>query len=65
MDLKNLKIRYQLKHFTDCIESHAPTSRLKLTHPIAPWMKKLTIVSDHQKLELSRIELCDSKKHQK
>ena len=54
--------------FTDCIESHAPTDRVKLTHPIAPWMKDPTIVSDRQKLELSRIKSRDSKnpkEHQK
>ena len=44
------------KLFTDCLESHAPTSRVKLTRPIAPWMKYPTIVSDRQKIELSRIK---------
>ena len=34
------------KLFTDCLESHAPTRRVKLTRPIAPWMKDFTIVSD-------------------
>ena len=56
------------KLFTDCLESHAPTLRVKLTRPIAPWTKDPTIVSDHQKLELSRIKSCDSKnpkEHQK
>ena len=43
------------KLFTVCLESHAPTGRVKLTHPIPPWMKDPTIVSDRQKLELSRI----------
>ena len=54
--------------FTDCLESHAPTDRVKLTHPIAPWMKDPTIVSDRQKLELSWIKSDDSKnpkEHQK
>ena len=53
---------------TVCLESHAPTGRVKLTHPIPPWMKDPTIVSDRQKLELSRIKSRDSKnpkEHQK
>ena len=37
------------KLFTDYLESHAPTRRVKLTRPNAPWMKDPTIVSDHQK----------------
>ena len=49
------------KLFSDCLESHAPTRRVKLTRPIAPWMKDPTIVSDRQKLELSRIKTRDSK----
>ena len=56
------------KLFTDCLESHAPTRRVKLTRPIAPWMKNPTIISDRQKLELSRIKSHDSKnpnEHQK
>ena len=56
------------KLFSDCLESHAPTRRVKLTRPIAPWMKDPTIVSDRQKLELSRIKSRDSKnpkEHQK
>ena len=56
------------KLFTDCLESHAPTRRVKLTRPIAPWMKDPTIVSDRQQLELSRIKSSDSKnpkEHQK
>ena len=42
---------------------------MKLTCPFAPCMKNPTIVSDHQRLELSRIKSCDSKnpkeQHQK
>ena len=56
------------KDFTDCLESHAPTGRVKLTRPIAPWMKDPTIVSDRQKLELPRIKSRDSenpKEHEK
>ena len=56
------------KLFTDCLESHAPTRRVKLTRPIAPWMKDPTIVSDRQKVEISRIKSRDSKnskEHQK
>ena len=56
------------KLFSDCLESHAPTRRVKLTRPIAPWMKDPTIVSDRQKLELSRIKSRYSKnpnEHQK
>ena len=49
------------KLFTGCLESHAPTRRVKLTHPIAPWMKDPTIVSDRQNLELSWIKSLDSK----
>ena len=55
------------KLFTVCLESHALTGRVKLTHPVAPWMKD-PIVSDRQKLELSRIKSRDSKnpkEHQK
>ena len=56
------------KLFSDCLESHDPTSRVKLTRPIAPWMKDPTIVSDRQKVEISRIKSRDSKnskEHQK
>ena len=56
------------KIFSDCLESHAPTCRVKLTRPIVPWMKDPTIASDRQKLELSRIKSRDSnnpKEHQK
>ena len=49
------------KLFSDCLESHTPTSRVKLTRPIVPWMKDPTIVRDHQKVELSRIKSRDSK----
>ena len=49
------------KLFSDCLESHAPTRRVKMTRPIAPWMKDPTIVSDSQKLELSRIKSRNSK----
>ena len=49
------------KLFTDCLESHALTLWVKLTRPIAPWIKDSTIVSDHLKLELSQIKSCDSK----
>ena len=59
---------YLNKLFSDCLESHAPTRRVKLTRPIAPWMKDPTIVSDSQKLELSRIKSRNSKnpkEHQK
>ena len=57
------------KLFTDCLESHArrvkltytSTRRVKLTCSIAPWIKNPTIVSDCQKLELSRIKSRDSK----
>ena len=41
---------------------------MKLTRPIALWMKDPTIVSDRQKLKLSRIKSRDSKnpkEHQK
>ena len=38
------------KLFIDCLESHAPTLRVKLTHPISPWMKDPAVVSDRQKL---------------
>ena len=54
--------------FTDCLENHARTRRVKLTRSIAPWMKDPTIVSDRQKLELSRVKSRDSKnpkEHQK
>ena len=56
------------KLFTDSLESHTPTSRAKLTRPVAPWKKDPTIVSDRQKLKLSRIKSRDSKnpkEHQK
>ena len=46
---------------TGCLESHAPTGRVKLTHPILPWMKDPTIDSDRQKLELSQIKSRDTK----
>ena len=49
------------KLFSDCLESHAPTCRVKLTRPIVPWMKDPTIVSDRQKVELPRIKSRDSK----
>ena len=49
------------KLFTVCLESHTPTGRVKLTHPVAPWMKDPTIISDRQKLELPRIKSRDSK----
>ena len=55
------------KLFTGCLESHAPTCRVKLTHPTTPRMKDPTI-SDRQKLELSQIKSRDSKnphEHQK
>ena len=55
------------KLFTGCLESHAPTCRVKLTHPTTPWMKDPTI-SGRQKLELSQIKSRDSKnphEHQK
>ena len=54
--------------FTDTLESHAPRRRVKLTRPFASCMKNPTIVSDHQRLELSRIKSRDSKnpkEHQK
>ena len=54
--------------FTDCLESHAPTRRVKLSRPIFPWMKDPTIVSVRQKVELSRIKSRDRKnpkEHQK
>ena len=41
---------------------------MKLTYPIAPWMKDPTIISNRQKLELSQIKSRDSKtpkEHQK
>ena len=53
---------------TVCLETHAPTVRVKLTHPIPPWMKDPTIISDRKKLELCQIKSCDSKnpkEHQK
>ena len=56
------------KLFRNCLESHALTRQVKLSRPIAPWMKNSTIVSNHQKLELSRIKSHDSKnpkEHQK
>ena len=56
------------KFFNDCLESHAPTHRVKLTRSIAPWMKDPGMVSDRQKLELSRVKSRDSKnpkEHQK
>ena len=56
------------KLFSDCLKIHAPTRRVKLTRPIAPWMKDPTIVSDRQKVEISRIKSSDSKnskEHQK
>ena len=59
------KISILNKLFSDCLESHAPTSRVKLT---PPWMKDPTIVSYRQKLELFRIKSRDSKnpkEHQK
>ena len=34
------------KLFSDCLESNAPTRPVKLTHPIAPWMKDPTIVTE-------------------
>ena len=49
------------KLFTGCLESYGPSRRVKLTRPIALWMKNLTIVSDLQKLELSRIKSRDTK----
>ena len=49
------------KLFSDCLKIHAPTRRVKLTRPIAPWMKDPTIVGDRQKLEISRIISRDSK----
>ena len=52
------------KLFSDCLESHTPTSRAKLARPIVPWMKDPTIVSDRQKVELSRIKSLDSKNSQ-
>ena len=62
------KISTVNKLFTVCLESHAPTGRVKLNHTVAPWMKDPIIVSDRQKLELSRIKSHDSKnpkEHQK
>ena len=32
------------KLFSDCLESHDPTSRVKLTRPIAPWMKDPIVI---------------------
>ena len=48
------------KLFKDNLENHAPSRRVKLTRPIAPWMKDASIVSDRQKLEQSRIKSRDS-----
>ena len=66
------ELKYQIsilnKLFSDCLESHAPTHQVKLTCPIAPWMKDPTIISDHQKLELFQIKSRNSKnskEHQK
>ena len=56
------------KLFTGCLENHAPTCRVKLTHPTTPWLKDPTIISDRQKLELSQIKSRDTKNpkdHQK
>ena len=56
------------KFSTGCLESHALTCRMKLTHPVAPWMKDITSISNRQKLELSQIKSRDSKnpkEHQK
>ena len=32
------------KLFSDCLESHDRTSRVKLTRPIAPWMKDPIVI---------------------
>ena len=56
------------KFLSDCLESHTLTGWVELNHPITPWMKDPTIVSDHQKVELSQIKSRDSKnpkEHQK
>ena len=33
------------KLITDCLSCHAPTKRLKFTHPLAHWMKTLDIIN--------------------
>ncbi|XP_066930768.1 uncharacterized protein [Clytia hemisphaerica] len=35
----------------DCIESHAPLKRVRITRPIAPWMKDPKIIQERQLLE--------------
>ena len=37
-----------------CIETHAPLKRIKLTRPIAPWMRDPAIETCRAKLELFR-----------
>ena len=34
------------KLFNDCLETNAPTRRVKLTRLIAPWMKDPTITTE-------------------
>ena len=45
---------------TVCLESHAPTGRVKLTHPIPPWMKDPTIVSDRDLMEGLNLKICQN-----
>ena len=39
------------KLILDCIEKHAPIKRIRLTRPVAPWMKDESIVNLKTQLE--------------
>ena len=42
------------KLILDCIEKHAPIKRIRLTRPVAPWMKDESIVNLKTQLEHHR-----------
>ena len=49
-----------LKNFlTDFLDEHAARGRVNLTHPIAPWIKDLSIVQAQKESEQFRIKAWD------
>ena len=44
------------KFLTDFIDEHAARGRVNLTHPIAPWMKDLSIVASQKESEQFHIK---------
>ena len=48
------KVTILNKLILDCIEKHAPIKRIRLTRPVAPWMKDKSIVNLKTQLEHHR-----------